>query len=305
MATSSKRVTSQSCRTPGQSLQEYGRGVAGGLMFSLPLLYTMEVWWASFVLFPWRLMAYMAATFSLLLAYNRFAGMRRDATWWECVIDSVEELGIGIALSALVLWLLGRIDSKQSFSEIVGRIMIEAMTVAIGVSVGTAQLGGGEGQDDVGLQSEEDKDARAADFLSQMAIALCGGVLFAANVAPTEEVLVIAQENSAIRLLAMAIFSLVLGGYVLFFAEFRGSGRYSHPQNFLNLFRGIVSTYAVALFAAAGTLFFFGRFDGQPLRICIFQMVVLGLPATLGASAGRLLLQSGNSSGGESDDGQE
>lgn len=31
------------------SLQEYARGIAGGLIFSLPLLYTMEVWWAGFI----------------------------------------------------------------------------------------------------------------------------------------------------------------------------------------------------------------------------------------------------------------
>ncbi|MDQ3135846.1 MAG: TIGR02587 family membrane protein, partial [Acidobacteriota bacterium] len=32
-----------------KSLQEYARGVAGGLLFSLPLLYTMEVWWMGVV----------------------------------------------------------------------------------------------------------------------------------------------------------------------------------------------------------------------------------------------------------------
>jgi putative integral membrane protein (TIGR02587 family) len=298
---SSKHLLTQPCRTPSQSLQEYGRGVAGGLMFSLPLLYTMEVWWASFVLYPGRLIAYVVATFCLLVAYNRFAGMRRDATWWECVIDSVEEMGIGLTLSALVLWLLGRLDGGQSVTEIVEKIIIEAMTVAIGVSVGTAQLGGGTGQDDVGLDSKVGDDERAGDYLSQTAIALCGGVLFGANVAPTEEVLVIAQESSPFKLLLIALFSLMVGSYVLFFSEFRGAGRFAHPDNTFKLVRGVVTTYAVAVFAAAGTLFFFGRFDDQPMHLCIAQSVVLGLPAALGASAGRLLLQ-GNA--GEENNGE-
>ncbi len=38
------------------SLREYARGMAGGLMFSLPLLYTMEVWWTGFVAEPMRLL---------------------------------------------------------------------------------------------------------------------------------------------------------------------------------------------------------------------------------------------------------
>src|SRR5215207_4903510 len=88
-------------RTVTQSLREYGRGVAGGLLFSLPLLYTMEVWWAGFTSHPFRLAAYVAATFALLLGYNYFAGLRRDSCFSEVVIDSVEELGLGILVALL------------------------------------------------------------------------------------------------------------------------------------------------------------------------------------------------------------
>ena len=65
-------------RPVSESLQEYARGLAGGLLVSLPLLYTMEVWWAGFTSHPWRLAAYVAATFVLLLGYNYFVGLRRD-----------------------------------------------------------------------------------------------------------------------------------------------------------------------------------------------------------------------------------
>jgi uncharacterized membrane protein len=60
----------------------------------------------------------------------------------EVAIDSVEEMGIGLFLAALVLFLPGRITFERPISEIVGVIVEVAMTVAIGVSVGTAQLGG-------------------------------------------------------------------------------------------------------------------------------------------------------------------
>ena len=53
------------------SLREYARGLAGGLMFSLPLLYTMEVWWSGFVAQPMRLLVYVTATFVLLLSYEK------------------------------------------------------------------------------------------------------------------------------------------------------------------------------------------------------------------------------------------
>src|SRR5690349_3923810 len=134
-------MTNSSCRTVEQSLQEYGRGVAGGLIFSLPLLFTMEMWWIGFITHPTRLALGLAGTFLLLLGYNRFAGLRNEASFGEVVIDSIEELGLGLVISAGILWLLGRIRADMPLNEIMGQIVIEAMTVAIGVSVGTAQLG--------------------------------------------------------------------------------------------------------------------------------------------------------------------
>src|SRR3712207_6600802 len=123
------------------SLREYARGLAGGLMFSLPLLYTMEVWWAGFVAEPMRLLTYVAASFVLLLGYNHYAGLRADACWSDVVIDSVEEMGLGLLLAALVLFLLGQLEGDMGAYEIIGKITVEAMTVAIGISVGTSQLG--------------------------------------------------------------------------------------------------------------------------------------------------------------------
>ncbi|MGI8431667.1 MAG: DUF2391 family protein [Chthoniobacterales bacterium] len=66
--------------TVAQSLRQYARGVAGGLIFSLPLLYTMEVWQTALVAGHARLLLGIAATFCLLLGYNRYAGMRPDST---------------------------------------------------------------------------------------------------------------------------------------------------------------------------------------------------------------------------------
>ena len=48
----SRRRGSPHHRTVRQSVDEYGRGVAGGVLFSLPQLYTMEMWWAGFSASP-------------------------------------------------------------------------------------------------------------------------------------------------------------------------------------------------------------------------------------------------------------
>ena len=274
-------------RTVSQSLREYGRGVAGGLLFSLPLLYTMEVWWAGFTSHPFRLAVYVAATFALLLGYNYFVGLRRDSGFSEVVIDSVEELGLGLLVALLILWLLGRVTAGMPLEEAAGKVVVEAMTVAVGVSIGTAQLGAGDGEADKGVGG-----GRApSGFGGQLVITLCGAVLFAANVAPTEEIVMIAVEISAWRVLGLALLSMFLGALVLYFSEFAGSKKHVRFDRHHDVLVGTVVTYAVALAASAAILLFFGRFDGQTLATCVAQTVVLGVAGTLGASAGRLLLQ--------------
>ncbi|CAN5522353.1 TIGR02587 family membrane protein [soil metagenome] len=269
------------------SLREYARGMAGGLMFSLPLLYTMEVWWTGFVASPLRLLVYVAATFVLLLGYNHYAGLHHDHSWREVAIDSVEEMGLGLLVAAAVLFLLGQLETDMHPHQVVGKITVEAMTVAIGISVGTAQLGGAEAEQ---KGSAEVSAKEEVTFSGQLVIAACGAMLFAANVAPTEEILLIATQASVVKILGLTILSLVLTALILYYIEFTGSGQFVRGDGFVSVAVGTVVTYAVALLVSAAVLWFFGRF-GDALITCVAQTVVLGLAATLGASAGRLLLQ--------------
>jgi putative integral membrane protein (TIGR02587 family) len=259
----------------------------------------MEMWWAGFRMSPWRLLVGLVATFVLLLGYNRYAGLRRDASFTEVAIDSVEELGIGLLTAAFFLWLTGRIAFDMSIAEVAGKITIEALTVAIGVSVGTAQLGssGQEGAD----ESEDqpggmDGDADEVSFLGQLVLSFCGAILIAGNVAPTEEIILLASEVSPWRLLGLALTSLVFSAVILFYSDFRASQRTMPNRGILAMISGSIITYMVALAASACVLWFFGSFDGFGPGTWLAQTIVLGVAAALGASAGRLLLQA-NSGG--------
>lgn len=275
----------------GQSLREYARGVAGGLLFSLPLLYTMEVWWAGFIARSVHLLLYFAAGFLLLFGYNRYAGLHEDASWLEVAFEAVEEMGLGLLLAAGLLWLLGQIGAGMPLPEIVGKVVVEGVTAAIGVSVGSAQLSGsgGEGERHQGMAGR-----KTPGLAGQIVLAACGAVLFASNVAPTEEIVMIAVESTPGKILGLALLSLLLGGMILFSSDFRGSKRVTpdeHRGPGTILSRTVIN-YAVALVASAFILWFFGRFDGMPASMCAAQTIVLGVAASLGASAGRLLLQS-------------
>jgi uncharacterized membrane protein len=92
-------------------------------------------------------------------------------------------------------------------------------------------------------------------------------------------------------ILVLAVISMLGAAWTLAYSKMHGSDRHVRKETRLEHFRGVVTTYAVALIGAAGCLFFFGRFDGQPLGLALAMCVVAGVPAALGASAGRLLLQ--------------
>ena len=282
-----------------ESLKEYARGIAGGLLFSFPLLYTMEVWWAGFIASPFSLLILALTTYLLLLGYNRFAGLRPDATWSEVAIDSVEEMGIGLLLSFAILLMLNRIQiGSMSTDEIMGKVVIEAMFVAIGVSIGTAQLGvgkgGGKGDEEQGRddQKKNKKEPAHRTGKAGMAVlALCGSLVVGGNVAPTQEVLMIAVEAEPGHILAMALASLFLCAVILFFSDFKGSPK-RRPENFaFHLVSDVCLCYVMALGASAFVLWFFDRFENMSFWNAFAEVIVLGVLSSVGASAGRLLIK--------------
>lgn len=304
-------------QTNKETLKEYGRGIIGGLLISLPLIYTMEVWWTGFTAPPGYLLTCVLVTYLLLLGYNRYAGMKKDTSFLEICWESVEELGLGFIVSFLFLLLISRIDLAMSLDEIAGKVIVEAMIVAIGISVGTAQLGGngngGSGSDEgseskEGSSSEQSgsqeksesseesgsegngdnaKEKDGPDF-KRVILSICGAVLFASSVAPTEEILLIAVGVEEVELLLMVFVTLILGGIIIYFSEFKGAPK-DRPDAFRMLL-DLAVMYTISLLVSLAFLWFFGRIQDYSLYIVVAQMVVLGIPAALGASAGRFLI---------------
>ncbi len=272
-------------RPVSASVREYARGLGGGLLFSLPLFYTMEVWAVGLAASPARLLAFVVGTAALLVGYNHLAGIRDEHTLRTDLLESVEEIGLGLLLAAGLLALLGRLPDDVLSFETLGLVTVQGLLAAVGVSVGTAQLGESPGDDD---ESAEEEDVDGAGLGRELVVALCGAVLVAANVAPTEEVRLLASEMTPPALLGLVAASLAVGAGLLYHSEFRGSGRIASLG--IGPLRGTVVTYGVAVVASAALLGVFGQADD--LATLPRLIAVLGLPAMIGASAGRLLLLS-------------
>lgn len=278
-------------RTIEASTAEYVRGLAGGFLLSLPLLYTMEVWWQGFILSPLHMLAFVGVTFVLLLGYNRFSGMRRDASFLEVAIDSVEELGLGIILSTIILFCLNKIWIGMPLEEALGKITIEAMTVAIGVSVGTAQLM--KDDEDTGMDGDGDNDSNFDHraFFEQIFVSFCGATLIGSSIAPTEEVLQIAVSSSTLHLISLIILSLCVIGAVLYVSKFKGADEIEGDHKFSDKLETVSVVYAISIASAFLLLWMYGQVSGVSPAVVVSEAIVLAFVTSLGASAGRLLIQ--------------
>ena len=261
------------------------RAAAGGLLFGMPLLYTMEVWWSGFVLPWWKLLVLLAVSALFVFAFSRLEGFRRNRTPGQAAWDSVIDFGLGAVIAAAALLLLGRLDGSSSLREWAGMVTLEAIPIAIGASVARSLLG----------ERDPDGEGFPRSTLGYAVTAAGGALFFALNVAPTEEPMMLGIENPwwLAALLVAATVPVTLG--IVFYADFRGSqARQARDEARSPLATPLgetVVSLAVAFAVAAMLLWVFGRI-GTDIGVgaAIAQIASLGVVAAVGAAAARLLL---------------
>jgi len=266
-------------------VRDYIRAAGGGLIIGLPLLFTMEVWFHGFILPAWKILALLAVGFAIVLGYNAIAGFRRERTVAELVVDATSAMGLGVVIAAVALVLLGRIDFSTSVRDAVGKIALEAIPIAFGASIATTQLGG----DDGGRTSDTGPFER-------LLVGAGGALIFALNVAPTEEPMMLGIEASPWLLVAVVGASVGLTFALVFLADFGGrprggEGILEHPWS------ETIAAYAVSLLVSVLLLWAFGRTDGAGTASIVGMTVMLTVVASVGAAVARLLV-GGHQEGG-------
>lgn len=287
-----------------RELDDLIRGVSGGFLFGIPLIYTMEVWWIGSVVQPQRMIVALVTTFVVVLLLNRMAGFRRsdDVSLIDAAMDSIEALAIGLVCVALMLLLLGEISFDSPLDENLGKIVFESVPFAIGVALANQflyQAGGDqdEQQDQPGDQSGRERDQaepgrqdQLRGTLSDIGATLVGATIIAFNIAPTDEIPMLAAATSPLWLLLIIAASLLISYGIVFEANFSDQQQRRQQQGiFQSPLSETVASYLVSIFAAAFMLWFFEQlsFD-DPWRMWLDHIVLLGLPATVGGAAGRL-----------------
>ena len=116
--------------------RQYARGLArafgGALLFSFPLLMTMEMWWLGFTISPARLGIFVLVCLPLLYGLSYYAGFRKTYGPLDDGLDALAALAIGFVTAGVLLVLFGVIKTGQPVDEVLGKLSLQAFPAAIG-----------------------------------------------------------------------------------------------------------------------------------------------------------------------------
>lgn len=267
------------------------RGAAGGILFGIPLLFTVEVWGIGSAATPADMATVLALTFVPVILLVHTAGFRSatDMSLPTVLREAMAAVAVGLVAVTGVLILLGQITTRTPPADALGKIVYEAAPFAIGAAVACHLLS----------QSPDTTDgepARSGDrgslrgTVADVGATFVGALFVGLNIAPTEEIPRLAAASSPPMLLAVILASLIISYGIVFQAGFRNQARRREQRGILqHPVTETAASYLIALVASAAMLLFFRNVQpGDPWPLLLDHVVLLGLPAAIGGAAGRL-----------------
>ena len=257
------------------------RAFAGALIFGLPLLLTMEMWWLGFEADPRRLTLFLLVDLALLYGLSHVAGFEESHNRIDDVLDAFAAFFVAAVVAALLLSLIGVIEPGQPLREVAGKIAVQAVPLSFGAMVGAKLLGEGEHID------EQEHWRRS--YPGSLFLMLAGALFVSFTVAPTEEIYLIAYLMSGWQTLALIALSLVLLHVTVFNLGLPHQDKRASSGAASSLLRFTLPGYAIAVLASFYILWTFGRLDGAFDHAAAI-VAVLALPGAVGAAIARVVI---------------
>ncbi|WP_245422778.1 TIGR02587 family membrane protein [Neorhizobium huautlense] len=277
-----------------------GRGAAGAMLFGMPMLMTMELWQLGFYIDGFRLFLLLTVNIPLLIVLADRIGFEHTSTWQEAIRDATIAYGLGIVMSGLVLALLGDLEPHMPFSEIIGKIAIQAVPASIGALLGRSQLGGQAGSDESsdeegrqgkGKEGDAVPDEMSTSYSRELFLMAVGALFLSLNVAPTEEIILISFKMTPWHALMTVVISIAIMHGFVYAVAFKGAHELGeNTPRWHALIRFTLPGYMVAMLISLYVLWTFGRLDDSAATQALMSAIVLAFPGAIGAAAARLIL---------------
>lgn len=271
----------QSVRT---LFRDQGRGVVGALIVSVELLFTMEMWWHGWQLPTEWLVVYAVVGLAVVLAITRTVGFQeqeeqRRSPTRRAVKDFTEFLLQSFVTAYAVLLLFGIIDVGDPPFLIARLGLLFVVPLGFGAALANELL-----------KKTDEGQGTGYPLSRHLGVFAIGAMFVSMTMAPTDEMPLMAAYASWPRLSLVLVLSVLLAYLVLFELEFRGHERRTADTTAIDQWGHAVVTYVVGVVVAVGLLAAFGQFNQSPVAVWVQMVVVLGLPASLGASGARVIL---------------
>jgi putative integral membrane protein (TIGR02587 family) len=252
----------------------------GAILFSFPLLMTMEMWWLGFYMDRLRLALFLALAFIVILGLSYFEG--GEETFKIEVLDSLVACAVGYTVAAVMLLVLGIIKPGMSADEVVGKLSLHAIPCSIGAILARRQLD---------VEETRKERRRRQEYGAKIFLMAAGAIFLAFQLAPTEEMVRIGHMMNAWQAAGLALISLAVMQAFNCSIELGPRETIFSGRFFWDVFLRFTSVgYALALLLSFYVLWTFGRLDGMDAAEIVMSTLVLGFPAALGAAAARLVL---------------
>eukprot|EP00903_Cladosiphon_okamuranus_P004025 g4023.t1 len=259
-----------------------GRAAGGSILFSVPMLMTMEMWWLGFYMHPLRLALMVLLSIPLLAGLAYFSGFEERLSLRGAVVDALVAYAVGLLTSAAILLLFAIIRIDMSPMEIAGKVTLQAIPAGMGAVLASSQMGG---------KKRTDRPGRVSSYWGELFLMLAGALFLSFNMAPTEEMVVIAHMMSAWHTLLLVFLTLLVMHAFVYKLEFHGQETHPEFRSWWAVFsRFTIAGYGIALLVSYYCLWSFGRNEGNDITLIVSQTVVLGFPSAIGAASARLLI---------------
>jgi putative integral membrane protein (TIGR02587 family) len=258
-----------------------GRAAGGAIVFTMPIMMTMEMWQLGFYISPLRLVALIVLSLPLFISLASLVGFRKSKDFADNVADVFVAYAVTFVATGLVLVTLGIITFETKPGVIYTMLLLQAVPGTLGALLARNIVG----------ESSEQSENEDRNYRDDLTILAAGAVFLAFSLAPTEEMILLSYMMSTKHTLFLLLLTLpLMHAFSIAGANVTGDDlkKWSTHRELFLRFTSI--GYLIAFIISIFMLWVFESTGDQSIHNTIKTTIVLAFPAGIGAAASRLIL---------------
>lgn len=263
-----------------QEWRGVGRAVGGAVVFNLPLMMTMEMWWLAYYIPPERLTVLLLMNLPLFFGVSRVIGFKNERNSADNLMDVFVAYVFGFGISAITLLFFNTLTLDTPGDITLNAITLQAIPATLGALLGRSEIGSGD--------HDPASEKKPTDELIVLAV---GALFLGLTVAPTEEIVLLARQMTHWHSLGLFGATLVMMLTFAVACSYIDRNKYTNILQLINSYvRFCGVAYLVSLIISLLLLWVFGQFETMKVEELVAILVALVFPTGVGAAAAKIII---------------